>query len=189
MAEEGGAGDSQSANRARVLAVLGAIATGVGVVGFVTVVGGAVLWIRFNAVAIPADQAVSAIPSGELVAVGLATLLPYIGLALVVLFLAFLFAADNIVPTAPAQDMRERWASDGAQPGAPAAAISTPPSRARFRPPRSKRSPPPKPSPKRRTRRTRQPTWAARSSRNSTASRRRPSSSARRASPRRPKGR
>ena len=52
MAEEGGAGDSQSANRARVLAVLGAIATGVGVVGFVTVVGGAVLWIRFNAVAV-----------------------------------------------------------------------------------------------------------------------------------------
>ncbi len=127
MAEEGGAGDSRSANRARVLAVLGTIATGVGVVGFVTVVGGAVLWIRFNAVAIPADKAVSAIPSGELVAVGLATLLPYIGLALVVVFFAFVFAADNIVPTAPAQDVRERWARDGAQPGASAVAISTPP--------------------------------------------------------------
>jgi hypothetical protein len=126
MAEEGGSADSQTANRARVLAVLGAIATGVGVIGFVTVVGGAVLWIRFNAVAIPADKAVAAIPSGELVAVGLATLLPYIGLGLVVVFLAFLFAADNIVPTAPATDIAERWARDAVGQAPQAAPVATP---------------------------------------------------------------
>jgi hypothetical protein len=76
------------------------------------VVGGAVLWIRFDKVAIPADKAVSVIPSGELVAIGLSTLLPYIALALLIVFLAFLFAADNVVPSAPVTDVRKRWASD-----------------------------------------------------------------------------
>lgn len=111
MGDAGGS-DAQATNRGRVLAVVGAIATGVGVVGFMAVVGGAVLWIRFDKVAIPADKAVSVIPTGELVAVGLSTLLPYIALALAVVFLAFLFAADNVVPSAPITDVRKRWASD-----------------------------------------------------------------------------
>lgn len=53
-----------------VLAVLGAIATGIGVAGAVTVVGAAIFWARFDALGLPATQAVSAIPKAELLVQG-----------------------------------------------------------------------------------------------------------------------
>jgi hypothetical protein len=106
-------------NRARVLAVISAIATGIGVIGLMTLVGGAVLWIRFDKFEIPADKAVAVIPKGELVVIGLSTLLPYVALALALVFVAFLFAADNVVPTAPATDVRTRWAGRSPAPEPP----------------------------------------------------------------------
>ncbi len=120
----GGAKEDQlAANAGRVAKVLGAIAAGVGVVGLVTVVGGAVSWIRFDALGIPADKAVAAIPSGELVSIGASTLIPYIALACAVVFLAYLFAADNLVPSDPATDVQARWAGAHTAPAPPA--IST----------------------------------------------------------------
>ncbi|MGZ6272348.1 MAG: hypothetical protein ACXWPJ_09820, partial [Candidatus Limnocylindrales bacterium] len=91
------------------MVVAAAIASGVGVVGFVTVVGGILLWIRYNAVGIPADKAVASIPSPELVTTGLATLIPFIILGLFAAFLAYLYAADNLVPTRPLTDVQDLW--------------------------------------------------------------------------------
>lgn len=53
----------------------------VGVVGFVAVVGGAITWNRFNAVELPADQAVAALPESQLVAIGIAALVFFLLLA------------------------------------------------------------------------------------------------------------
>lgn len=53
-----------------VLKVLGAIATGIGVAGFVTVVGAAIFWVRFDAIGLPATQAVSVMPKAELLVQG-----------------------------------------------------------------------------------------------------------------------
>jgi hypothetical protein len=53
-----------------VLKTLGAIAAGIGIVGAVTVVGAGVFWVRFDAIGLPATQAVSAIPKAELLVQG-----------------------------------------------------------------------------------------------------------------------
>jgi hypothetical protein len=53
-----------TANRGLVLRVVGAIATSIGVIGFATVVGGAILWIRSDRADLPADKAVSPLGSG-----------------------------------------------------------------------------------------------------------------------------
>lgn len=53
-----------------VVKVLGAIATGIGVTGAVVVVGAAVFWARFDAIGLPATQAVAAIPRTELLVQG-----------------------------------------------------------------------------------------------------------------------
>lgn len=53
-----------------VVKVLGAIATGIGVTGAVVVVGAAIFWARFDAIGLPATQAVTAIPRTELLVQG-----------------------------------------------------------------------------------------------------------------------
>ncbi len=53
-----------------VVNVLGAVATGIGVTGAVVVVGGAIFWARFDALGLPATQAVTAIPRTELLVQG-----------------------------------------------------------------------------------------------------------------------
>jgi hypothetical protein len=53
-----------------VVKVLGAIATGIGVTGAVVAVGAAVFWARFDAIGLPATQAVAAIPRTELLVQG-----------------------------------------------------------------------------------------------------------------------
>jgi hypothetical protein len=93
-----------TANRGLVLSVVGAIATGIGVIGFVTVVGGAIMWIRFDKAGIPADKAVAVIPRSELVVVGLYTLIPFIALGLLAVFVAYLIAPNTLVPTGPKPD-------------------------------------------------------------------------------------
>lgn len=71
--------------------VLGAVAGGVGVVGFVTFVGGAVHWARFDGVGLPAEEAISVVPTQNLVVTGARTLVPAIVLALLAVALLFLF--------------------------------------------------------------------------------------------------
>ncbi len=65
-----------------LLKVAGAIGTGVGVVGFVTLVGGAIEWVRFREAGLPAIQAVSAVPKAELIATGAAAIVPVIAVTI-----------------------------------------------------------------------------------------------------------
>jgi hypothetical protein len=56
--------------------VLAAIATGIGVLGFVTFVGGAIEWARFGATGLPREEALSVVPAHDLVVVGARTIVP-----------------------------------------------------------------------------------------------------------------
>lgn len=60
----------------RIAPILGAVATGVGVLGLVTFVGGAIDWARFHATGLPKEQALSVVPTSDLVVVGARTLVP-----------------------------------------------------------------------------------------------------------------
>lgn len=53
-----------------VVKTLAAVGAGIGVVGAVTVVGAGVFWVRFDAIGLPATQAVSVIPKAELLVQG-----------------------------------------------------------------------------------------------------------------------
>lgn len=60
----------------RIAPILGAVATGIGVLGFVTFVGGATDWARFRATGLPQEQALAVVPTQDLVVVGARTLVP-----------------------------------------------------------------------------------------------------------------
>jgi len=64
-----------------VLKVLGAVGTGVGILGFVTFFGGAILWLRADEAEIPANDAVSVIPNSVLVTTGASFLVPAVLIA------------------------------------------------------------------------------------------------------------
>lgn len=80
-----------------VLKVLGAIATGIGVVGAVTVVGAAVFWVRFDAIDLPATQAVSVIPKAELLVQGAQEVILFIAIGLAAALLIALADPKGIV--------------------------------------------------------------------------------------------
>lgn len=71
-----------------VAPVLGAIATGIGVLGFVTFVGGLIVFARLEAAGFPAEPALGIFPSQDLVVIGAQTLIPQVvwGLAVVIAF-------------------------------------------------------------------------------------------------------
>jgi hypothetical protein len=50
--------------------ILGAVGTGIGIIGFVIFIGGFIFWTRFDAAGIPADHAISEVPRNDLVASG-----------------------------------------------------------------------------------------------------------------------
>jgi len=82
----------------RVAPILGAIGTGIGVLGLVTFVGGAVMWGRFQGEGLSAEEALSIVPSQSLVVVGARTLVPAVLIALlatVVLFIARTLLAEG----------------------------------------------------------------------------------------------
>lgn len=60
----------------RIAPILGAVATGIGVLGLVTFVGGAIDWARFHATGLPQEQALAVVPTQDLVVVGARTLVP-----------------------------------------------------------------------------------------------------------------
>jgi hypothetical protein len=68
--------------------VLGAIATGISVIGFVVFFGGMVAWARYEALGIPPNTAVSRVPRAELVATGASFLVPALIAALTAVALA-----------------------------------------------------------------------------------------------------
>jgi hypothetical protein len=59
------------------LKALVASATAIGFTGFVAVLGGAILWVRFYSARLPADQALAVMPKGELVIFGAVTLVTF----------------------------------------------------------------------------------------------------------------
>jgi uncharacterized membrane protein len=76
-----------------VMKILGAVGTGIGILGFVTFFGGAIFWIRAEKAHLPANDVVSAIPNSVLVTTGASFLVPAVliaTLALVVIFLVHL---------------------------------------------------------------------------------------------------
>jgi hypothetical protein len=56
------------------VSALPVIAGGIGFAGFVSLLGAGVLWIRFDAAELPADQALAKFPRGDLIATGAVTL-------------------------------------------------------------------------------------------------------------------
>jgi hypothetical protein len=62
--------------------VLGVVAAGIGVLGFVTFFGGAILWIRFDQAQLPANEAVAVVPREVLLTTGASFLVPALMLAL-----------------------------------------------------------------------------------------------------------
>ncbi|HEY2537769.1 MAG TPA: hypothetical protein VGI24_12415, partial [Solirubrobacteraceae bacterium] len=109
-----------------MLAIVGAVVGGVGVVGFVAVVGGMVVWLRFDSLNLPADTAVAAIPRTNLIVIGLSTLIPFLILAFAAVFLAYVFAADKLVPSHPWNSLRSTWSGGTSQPANVTAAAATP---------------------------------------------------------------
>jgi hypothetical protein len=69
---------------------LPAIGSAIGFVGFVALIGGAIEWIRFDSIGLPANQAVHAIPRSELVVDGAWALSLFIILGLLAILVAFL---------------------------------------------------------------------------------------------------
>lgn len=65
-----------------IFQVAGAVGTGIGILGFVTFFGGAILWLRAKEANLPATDAVAAVPHNVLVATGATFLVPAVLLAL-----------------------------------------------------------------------------------------------------------
>lgn len=86
---QGGDGGTSSNGQGLVLKVLGAVGTGIGILGFVTFFGGAILWVRADRAHLPASDAVAVIPSSVLVTTGASFLVPAVLLALFAVALIF----------------------------------------------------------------------------------------------------
>ncbi|MGH2878724.1 MAG: hypothetical protein ACRDK4_03835 [Solirubrobacteraceae bacterium] len=81
--------DKEGATESRdlVLKVLGAVGAGIGIIGFVTLFGGAILWVRANEAGLPANEAVAVVPRAVLVTTGASFLVPAVLLALLVVLM------------------------------------------------------------------------------------------------------
>lgn len=64
-----------------LLKLLGAVGAGIGILGFVTFFGGAMLWVRLNEAKLPASEAVAVIPRSVLVTTGATFLAPAVATA------------------------------------------------------------------------------------------------------------
>jgi hypothetical protein len=69
---------------ATITPVLAAIASGIGVIGFVTFVGGLFVWARLNGNGLPAAPTLSVYPKQDLLVIGASTLVPQVLVALAV---------------------------------------------------------------------------------------------------------
>jgi hypothetical protein len=69
--------------------VLSFVGTGIGILGFVIFFGGFILWTRFDAVGLPADEAVWHVPRDDLVVTGASFLVPALLTALVAVASAY----------------------------------------------------------------------------------------------------
>lgn len=72
-----------------LLPVLTFVGTGIGVIGFVIFFGGFILWTRFDASGVPANEAVAQVPRGDLIVTGASFLVPAVLAALAAVAVAF----------------------------------------------------------------------------------------------------
>ena len=107
--EDTKASEAKASPQDLVLKVLGAIGTGVGVLGFVAFFGGAVLWLRAEKAHLPANDAVSVIPKSVLVTTGASFLVPAVLIALLAVVLIF---AVYIVANLPRQNSARQASSE-----------------------------------------------------------------------------
>src|SRR6266513_4826433 len=89
MAEPSGATRPADTGSSTVLQVLGAVGTGIGVLGFVAAIGGMIVYTRADAAGLPADQALAVMPRTLLVATGAVTLVPAVALAFLFVLLLY----------------------------------------------------------------------------------------------------
>lgn len=71
-----GEGKQESTFTSILLPVLTVIGTGIGAIGFVIFFGGFIVWTRFDAAGLPANEAVAQVPRNELVVTGASFLVP-----------------------------------------------------------------------------------------------------------------
>ena len=93
-----------------LMQVLGFIAAGIGVLGFVTFFGAAILWIRFDQAALPANDAVAVVPREVLLTTGASFLVPALLLALGAVLAVVLFrvALTDLYPHRGVEGMTPR---------------------------------------------------------------------------------
>jgi hypothetical protein len=85
--------NTSAAAWARLTPFLAAIGTSIGVIGFVTFMGGMIVWARVDATGIPAAPTLGVLPKQDLLVIGAETLVPMVITALVVVVvLAALYA-------------------------------------------------------------------------------------------------
>lgn len=99
------ASDAPPALTTVLLQVAGAIGTGIGVLGFVIFVGGALIWTRFDVVGVPAADAVAIIPKEVLLTTGASVLAPIALLGLAVV--AVLYGADSLTELSASSERAE----------------------------------------------------------------------------------
>jgi hypothetical protein len=112
--DRNGASSSTSETaRAQVIAWAGkalpVIAGGIGFAGFVSLLGAGVVWMRFDAAQLPADQALAKFPRGDLIGTGAVTLVLFLLLGLLAVLLVYLLQTM----LAPQPESRQRTEDEG----------------------------------------------------------------------------
>jgi len=106
---------SNAENRDRFWPVLAAIGTGIGVVGFVAFMGGAILWARFDELELPPEQAVAAVPQTELIVIGAGFLSRALLIALFAVAFLYLYRSVLITFSRRRQAQAENQAEEAAR--------------------------------------------------------------------------
>jgi hypothetical protein len=82
--------DPDAALRGILIKAAGGVAVGIGIIGFVVLVGGAYFWARFSSSGLPADEAVADLSHSQLLVVGTRELALWVGIILAELVLLYL---------------------------------------------------------------------------------------------------
>ncbi len=80
------------------------VASGIGISGLVSLLGAGILWVRFSAAQLPADQAVGDLPASSLLVTGVVTLVLYLVLGLLAVLVAYLLQGAVLARLAKANE-------------------------------------------------------------------------------------
>lgn len=100
---------ADGATNPTLVSVAAAVASGLGVLGFVAFAGGVVLWTRFKEMGLPADHALSLVPKAELLSTGADFLVPAVLVAAVLVVVVYVldYLAKNFWRGVPDKRVRE----------------------------------------------------------------------------------